>query len=80
MADVRKLQEKTVRNWLLRGQLLAVKFDFTAAARAILEGLLGGCDGQTALVPGRQDFMDIELTDIDHWIPLALQMKPPFML
>jgi tetratricopeptide (TPR) repeat protein len=34
MADARKLQEETVRNWLLRGYLLTVKFDFIAAARA----------------------------------------------
>lgn len=33
-ADIKKRQEDTLRSWLLRGQLLAVKFDFEGAARA----------------------------------------------
>ena len=33
-ADAKKLHEDTMRSWLLRGQLLAVKFDFDGATRA----------------------------------------------
>lgn len=38
-ADAKKLQEDTVGNWLLRGQLLGVKFDFDGAARAYGEAV-----------------------------------------
>lgn len=37
--DAKKLQEDTLRSWLLRGQLLAVKFDFNVAARAYKEAV-----------------------------------------
>lgn len=33
-ADAKKLHEDTMRSWLLRGQLLAVKFDFDGVTRA----------------------------------------------
>jgi len=38
-ADMKKQQEDTVRGWLLRGQMLAVKLDFDGAARAYKEAV-----------------------------------------
>ena len=38
-ADAKKLHEDTLRSWLLRGQLLAVKFDFDGVARAYGEAV-----------------------------------------
>ncbi|WP_176753897.1 tetratricopeptide repeat protein [Nitrosomonas mobilis] len=38
-ADAKKLHEDTMRSWLLRGQLLAVKFDFDGATRAYDEAV-----------------------------------------
>jgi tetratricopeptide (TPR) repeat protein len=38
-AEVKKQQEDVVRNWLLHGQMLAVKFDFDGAARTYKEAV-----------------------------------------